>query len=136
MVEVVSSLQTYYITSETDVMSAVMGCYNVARELGFDEGRVSEISTSVSELAMNVVKYAEFGRVELSQLTNGKAIGLRVTVRDKGPGIRNIEDALSDHYSTGQSLGLGLPGVKRMMDGFELTTELEKGTTIVAEKWV
>ncbi|EHH2471199.1 anti-sigma regulatory factor [Vibrio vulnificus] len=136
MVEVVSSLQTYYITSETDVMSAVMGCYNVARELGFDEGRVSEISTSVSELAMNVVKYAEFGRVELSQLTNGKAIGLRVTVRDKGPGIRNIEDALSDHYSTGQSLGLGLPGVKRMMDSFELTTELEKGTTIVAEKWV
>ncbi|WP_080927651.1 ATP-binding protein [Vibrio vulnificus] len=103
MVEVVRSLQTYYIASETDVMSAVMGCYNVARELGFDEGRVSEISTSVSELAMNVVKYAEFGRVELSELTNGKAIGLRVTVRDKGPGIRNIEDALSDHYSTGQS---------------------------------
>ncbi|HDY7993989.1 TPA: anti-sigma regulatory factor [Vibrio vulnificus] len=136
MVEVVSSLQTYYIASETDVMSAVMGCYNVARELGFDEGQVSEISTSVSELAMNVVKYAEFGRVELSELTNGKAIGLRVTVRDKGPGIRSIEDALSDHYSTGQSLGLGLPGVKRMMDSFELTTELEKGTTIVAEKWV
>ncbi|EJV0367864.1 anti-sigma regulatory factor [Vibrio vulnificus] len=136
MVEVVRSLQTYYIASETDVMSAAMGCYNVARELGFDEGQVSEISTSVSELAMNVVKYAEFGRVELSELTNGKAIGLRVTVRDKGPGIRNIEDALSDHYSTGQSLGLGLPGVKRMMDSFELTTELEKGTTIVAEKWV
>ncbi len=136
MVEVVRSLQTYYIASETDVMSAVMGCYNVAHELGFDEGRVSEISTSVSELAMNVVKYAEFGRVELSELTNGKAIGLRVTVRDKGPGIRNIEDALSDHYSTGHSLGLGLPGVKRMMDSFELTTELEKGTTIVAEKWV
>ncbi|EPC7289892.1 anti-sigma regulatory factor [Vibrio vulnificus] len=136
MVEVVRSLQTYYIASETDVMSAVMGCYNVARELSFDEGQVSEISTSVSELAMNVVKYAEFGRVELSELTNGKAIGLRVTVRDKGPGIRNIEDALSDHYSTGQSLGLGLPGVKRMMDSFELTTELEKGTTIVAEKWV
>ncbi|EPX4141713.1 anti-sigma regulatory factor [Vibrio vulnificus] len=136
MVEVVRSLQTYYIASETDVMSAIMGCYNVARELGFDEGQVSEISTSVSELAMNVVKYAEFGRVELSELTNGKAIGLRVTVRDKGPGIRNIEDALSDHYSTGHSLGLGLPGVKRMMDSFELTTELEKGTTIVAEKWV
>ncbi|HAU8297997.1 anti-sigma regulatory factor [Vibrio vulnificus] len=136
MVEVVRSLQTYFIASETDVMSAVMGCYNVARELGFDEGQVSEISTSVSELAMNVVKYAEFGRVELSELTNGKAIGLRVTVRDKGPGIRSIEDALSDHYSTGQSLGLGLPGVKRMMDSFELTTELEKGTTIVAEKWV
>ncbi|EID4422397.1 anti-sigma regulatory factor [Vibrio vulnificus] len=136
MVEVVRSLQTYYIASETDVMSAVMGCYNVARELGFDEGQVSEISTSVSELAMNVVKYAEFGRVELSELTNGKAIGLRMTVRDKGPGIHNIEDALSDHYSTGHSLGLGLPGVKRMMDSFELTTELEKGTTIVAEKWV
>ena len=136
MVEVVRSLQTYYIASETDVMSAVMGCYNVARELGFDEGQVSEISTSVSELAMNVVKYAEFGRVELSELTNDKAIGLRVTVRDNGPGIRNIEDALSDHYSTGHSLGLGLPGVKRMMDSFELTTELEKGTTIVAEKWV
>ncbi|NTJ38301.1 anti-sigma regulatory factor [Vibrio vulnificus] len=136
MVEVVRSLQTYYIASETDVMSAVMGCYNVARELGFDEGRVSEISTSVSELAMNVVKYAEFGRVELSELTNGKAIALRMTVRDKGPGIPNIEDALSDHYSTGHSLGLGLPGVKRMMDSFELTTELEKGTTIVAEKWV
>ncbi|GLT19094.1 serine/threonine protein kinase [Vibrio zhanjiangensis] len=136
MVEVVRSLQTYYIASETDVMSAVMGCYNIARELGFDEGRVSEISTSVSELAMNVVKYAEFGWVELSELTNGKTIGLRVTVRDKGTGICNVEDALRDHYSTGQSLGLGLPGVKRMMDSFELTTELDKGTTIVAEKWV
>ncbi|MBG0761383.1 anti-sigma factor [Vibrio cidicii] len=136
MEAMISSLQTYNIASEADVMSAVMGSFNVARQIGFDDGRVSEISTSVSELAMNIVKYAEYGRVELALITNGTSVGLRVTARDSGPGISNVEDALREHFSTGHSLGLGLPGVQRMMDSFVIQTELNKGTIIVTEKWV
>ncbi|EEY36651.1 anti-sigma B factor RsbT [Vibrio mimicus MB451] len=95
---------------------------------------VSEIATAVSELATNVFKYAEFGTVEMQQIQSQGRMGIRITVQDKGPGIADIALAMQEHFTTGGSLGLGLPGVKRMMDEF-LIENHSRGTTVSVIKW-
>jgi len=94
------------------------------------------IATAISELARNIVMYAGQGEVIIRsvEISNGKSIV--IVARDNGPGIRSVEDALRDGYSTSGGLGLGLPGVKRLMDEFAIESELGQGTMVTIKKWL
>ena len=104
--------------------------------IGFDETICQMIATAVSELANNIIKYAGRGEVLMDRIIAGSRMGMEVIARDKGPGIEDIQKAMEDHYSSGGTLGLGLPGVKRMMDEFELTSQPVKKTTVTIRKWL
>ena len=104
--------------------------------IGFDEIVSQMIATAVSELANNIVKYAGCGEILMNRINIGSRAGIQVIARDRGPGIEDIQKAMADHYSSGNTLGLGLPGVKRMMDEFELTSDPGKKTTVTIRKWL
>jgi serine/threonine-protein kinase RsbT len=93
------------------------------------------ISTAASELARNIVKYAGSGEIVIRCVDDGLRDGLEIEARDQGPGIKDIEIAMQDHVSGSGTLGLGLPGVRRMMDDFRIDSEPGKGTTVVTTKW-
>lgn len=130
------TIETYRIYSESDVMSAVIAIFSLAQNEGFSETEVSEISTSVSELAMNIVKYAQEGIITVRSIKQSeRKQGIKVIAKDVGPGIEDLSTALEEHFSTGSSLGLGLPGVRRMVDEFDIESELGKGTQVTFIKW-
>jgi len=93
------------------------------------------IATAISELARNIVLYANEGEVVLQLLENNGRRGIKIVAGDNGPGIADIELAMQLGYSTSGSLGLGLPGVKRLMDEFEIASEVGKGTRVTVVKW-
>lgn len=123
------------ILRESDIVIARQKARALAAELGFSSCDQTLIATAISEIARNIVSYAERGEVSLGVLQNGQRPGLSITVVDEGPGIADLEQAMQDGYSTSGSLGLGLPGAKRMMDDFEISSEPGKGTTIRMRKW-
>ena len=124
------------VRNETGTAWSVMEARKAAIAIGFDEVVSQMIATAVSELANNIVKYAGSGEIRVDRIDSGRQAGIEVVARDRGPGIEDIEKAMADHYSSGNTLGLGLPGVKRMMDEFELDSEPGKGTTVTIRKWL
>jgi serine/threonine-protein kinase RsbT len=92
------------------------------------------LSTAVLEIARNIVKYAGGGEVTLDVVESGTHLEFVAVASDKGPGIPDLELAMQDGYSTGNTLGLGLPGARRLMDSFEIITEPGQGTTIIMKK--
>ncbi len=123
------------INSEVDASHAVLEATLFAREAGFEETPSRMIATAVSELVRNVLKYAGSGQLHMRQLHSDAGAGVEIEVRDSGPGILDCDAALEDHYSSGGTLGMGLPGVRRMMDEFELDSAPGSGTRVVARKW-
>jgi serine/threonine-protein kinase RsbT len=107
-----------------------------AQQAGFDETPSRMIATAVSELVRNILKYAVSGEVCLRRTKAMGRRGIEIEVVDQGPGIADCEAAMSDHFSSGGSLGLGLPGVKRLMDEFSLESTPGVGTKVVARKWI
>ncbi len=124
------------VRNETGITWSVMEARKTAIAIGFDESTCQMIATAVSELANNIVKYAERGEILMDRISSGSRVGMEVIARDRGPGIEDIQKAMEDHYSSGKTLGLGLPGVKRMMDEFELTSEPGKNTMVTIRKWL
>ncbi len=124
------------IRGETEVRRAVLESTRFAQETGFDETRSRMIATAVSELARNILKYAGSGQLRLRRVSSSRGAGVEIEVSDHGPGIADVEAAMSDHYSSSGTLGMGLPGVKRMMDEFDLHSEPGRGTRVTARKWV
>lgn len=121
-----------------DDVHAIIASQNgrrLAGELGFNAVEQAALSTAILELGRNIVKYAAAGEVVLEAIQDNGRAGVRVVVSDQGPGIPDIELAMRDGYSTGNSLGLGLPGAKRLMSTFELKSALGQGTTITMIKW-
>lgn len=108
---------------------------NMSRLFGFGTITQSRIATSISELARNIYLYAGTGTITISPLEREGVIGLQITAIDSGPGIPDIRRALEDGYSTSGALGAGLPGVRRMMDEFEIHSTLGEGTRVVVVKW-
>ena len=86
-------------------------------------------------MARNIVSYAGNGEIVMRVVRQGQRRGITVVARDRGPGIADIERAMKDGFSTSRGLGLGLPGSKRLMDEFELVSEVGKGTEITMTKW-
>jgi serine/threonine-protein kinase RsbT len=123
------------IRTEVDIVAARQQGRALAAQLGFSSSELALIATAISEVARNIIVYAKEGEIVVSLVESNPA-GIMVVVRDQGPGIADIELAMQDGYSTGGGLGLGLPGSKRLMDEFEIQTELGRGTTITMKKWV
>lgn len=123
-------------TADTGTVQCVLEAKRLASQVGFSEPNVTLIATAVSELARNVEKYAGCGQMIFTEVQKGYSRGVEIVARDEGPGIADPEQAMQDHFSTGNTLGLGLSGVKRMMDEFELETEVGKGTVVTIRKWL
>jgi serine/threonine-protein kinase RsbT len=123
------------IASEADIVLARHQGRNLAAQLGATSSEQTRIATAISELARNIVQYAKPGEIVLSVVEAGKR-GIQVIARDHGPGIADLSLALTDGYSTGGGLGLGLPGSKRLMDEFEIVSVVGQGTTVTVRKWV
>lgn len=124
------------VSQDYHVFVARQTAKSVAEEAGLELVGVFSVATSVSELASNLSRHTTAGgvlRFEIIRLEG--AAGLRVTSEDSGPGISDIDEAMQDGFSTGGSLGSGLPGVERLMDEFEIESEPGVGTRIVATKW-
>jgi len=122
---------------DTDVLKARRLAREMAVGMGFDKYGVNEIETSISELATNLVKHnALNGEIAIRTVTNREHTGIELRAEDQGPGIRDITTAMKDGESTKISLGIGLPGVKRMMDEFSIQSEHGKGTLVAARKWL
>jgi serine/threonine-protein kinase RsbT len=124
------------IRSDADIVSARQQGRSLAAAIGFSATDATLIATAISELARNIVIYAGQGEVELQSVETSQKKGIMISARDSGPGIRSIEDVLRDGYSTSGGLGLGLPGVKRLMDEFAIESELRQGTAVTIKKWL
>ena len=123
------------IDNDADIVEARQKGRELAGRLGFSATDLVLITTTISELARNIVLYANNGEVRIAELRDNGKDGVVVIARDEGPGIANVEKALQDGYSTSGSLGLGLPGVRRLMDEVEIHSALGRGTTVIAKKW-
>ena len=124
------------IESDADIVTARQQGRSLAARAGFGNSELTLIATAISEVARNIVEYAGRGEVILSLTEGSNSQGIVVVARDQGPGIPNLEQALRDGYSTHGSLGLGLPGARRLMDEFEIVSEVGKGTTVTMKKWM
>ena len=123
------------VREESDVGVARRRAHELALGAGFREGGAGAIATAVSELARNIVLHAGKGEILLSVAREGGRRGVVVVARDEDRGIRDVEAAMLDGYSTGRGLGLGLSGARRLMDEFTLVSALGKGTTVTMKKW-
>ena len=124
------------IENEMDVTRAVLETVSFCTAVGIDRGRGQMVATAVSELARNIVKYATRGDVILRPCVGQSGHGVEIVVEDDGPGIDDLEQAMQDHFSTSGTLGLGLPGVKRMMDEFAIESQRGRGTRVTIRKWL
>lgn len=125
------------ITDESDIVKARQVARQRAVASGFSQMDQSRIATAVSELARNVVRYAFNGKGEVlvrEVISDAGQTGIEVEVRDQGPGIPDIERAMTQGFSSGKGLGLGLSGTKRLMDEMKLDSS-PNGTTVVIRKW-
>ena len=95
----------------------------------------TKLITAASELVRNMLRYANGGKIRIEIVSKGRDNGIRLTFADTGPGISNIDLAMKDGYSTGKSLGLGLPGARRLVNEFNIQTVTGKGTTVTIIKW-
>ena len=123
------------IERDVDVVTARQEGRALALLLGFSSGDATVVATAISELARNIVLYAKGGEIVITLAEQGSQRGLKITARDEGTGIRDVERVLRRGYSTSGGLGLGLPGVRRMMDEFELVSQSGKGTVVTVKKW-
>jgi serine/threonine-protein kinase RsbT len=123
------------IESDADVVTARQRARQMAGELELTTTDQTLLATAISEVARNVTTYAGEGEVELRVVHERGRDGIEVVCRDEGPGIANVELAMQDGYTTGNGLGLGLPGTRRLVDVFELETASGEGTRIRLVKW-
>ena len=124
------------IGSDSDIVIARQKGRALVAELGFSLTDTVMIATSISELARNIVLYAKRGEIVLGvTLSDLGKRGVVVVARDDGPGIEDVGRAMESGYSTSGSLGLGLPGVRRLMDEFQIVSVVGKGTVVTAKKW-
>jgi len=124
------------IESDSDLLAARQEARAIAFELGFSLTAVVGIVTALSEMTRNMLTYAGRGELLIEPVRDGDRSGILISARDEGPGIPDLQKAMMDGYSTSGGLGMGLPGIKRLMDSFEIRTEPEKGTTVIVRKWL
>jgi serine/threonine-protein kinase RsbT len=123
------------ISSAADIVTARQRGRELAAKLGFSGGDQTVVATAISELARNILEYARTGHIEVGVAHRDSRMGLFVVALDAGPGIADISRAMQDGYSTGKGLGLGLPGVKRLMDEFVIVSAPGEGTSVTVRKW-
>ena len=124
------------ISSGADIVAARQEGRKLADQLGFSDVDQTVIATAISEVARNIVEYAEKGEIHINPILNGTKKGILIVARDSGPGIVDLALAMQDGYTTGRGLGLGLSGAKRLMDEFDIQSMEGQGTTVTMKKWV
>jgi serine/threonine-protein kinase RsbT len=129
-----NAARTVRVAGDVDVATAARAARGLAEACGLSGVEAQHVATAVSEVARNAVKYARGGEVELAPAERAGRRGLQVTVRDRGPGIADVTAALRDGTSTGGSLGLGLPGARRLMDDFAIRSG-PGGTVVAMARW-
>ncbi|MEH2152749.1 anti-sigma regulatory factor [Nostoc sp.] len=127
--------ETINIQSSTDVVLVRQSVRQLAVEIGLGLVDQTKIITAASELARNTLDYGGGGTVKLETLQEGRRRGLRLTFEDRGPGISDIELALKDGFTTGNGLGMGLGGAKRLASEFEIQSVVGEGTRIIIVRW-
>ncbi|HEY7074719.1 MAG TPA: ATP-binding protein [Solirubrobacteraceae bacterium] len=132
----VESEERIAIESDADVVVARQRARRLAAQVDLTSTDQTLLATAISELARNITAYAVRGEVLVGVVhgDDGRR-GVRVVARDDGPGIEDIEAALTDGYTTGNGLGLGLPGARRLVDEFQIETAPGQGTTVTLVKW-
>src|ERR671913_636116 len=123
------------IQKEQDVVPFRNRVKEYAIKIGMSLVTQTKLITACSELVRNMLKYAGGGNTTIEVISKGRENGIRVIFEDKGPGIKDVELAMKDGYSTGKSLGLGLPGTRRLVNEFDIKTEVGTGTTVSIVKW-
>lgn len=127
--------ETLSIASEEDIVRVRQSTRKLAIECGFSLVDQTKMVTAASELARNTFVFGGGGTVTIEVLQDGGRSGLRLTFEDQGPGIADIEQAMSDGYTSGGGLGLGLGGSKRLVNEFEIRSNVGEGTTVVIARW-
>jgi serine/threonine-protein kinase RsbT len=126
----------FRIESESDIVMARQVVRSAATNLGFGITDVTRIVTAASELTRNIYQHAKSGVMHWRLLNRGTGVGLELVFEDHGPGIPDITKAMEAGFSTGNGLGMGLPGSKRLMDEMTIESAVGKGTTVVVRKWL
>ncbi|RYL87821.1 ATP-binding protein [Sporolactobacillus sp. THM7-4] len=124
------------INSEWSIIQARRLGRSLSKYVGFNQLEQARITTVITELARNILLYARQGIIWMEIITAGGKTGLKITARDQGPGIKDIRDAILDGYTTSDSPGAGLPGVRELMDEFDINTMEGEGTTVTTIKWI
>jgi serine/threonine-protein kinase RsbT len=123
------------IRTDADVVTARQEARSMGAGLGFSSTDLTLLATAISEVARNITAYAGEGEVMLRRVEQNGRRGIEVLAVDEGPGIDDVELAMQDGYTTGNGLGLGLPGTRRLVDDFDLQTTPGAGTTVRLVKW-
>ena len=123
------------LQGEQDVVVARQIVRRVAQELGFSLVDQTKIVTATSELARNTIKHGLGGKMDMEVVNTGPRNGVRLTFTDTGPGIPDINRAMTDGYTTGNGLGMGLSGAKRLVNEFEIESAPGKGTRVTIVRW-
>lgn len=131
----VQKCDTHPIRSEADVVRVRQAVRSWAKDLGFRLVDQTKLITAASELARNTLVYGGGGTARLEVLENGGRKGLRLIFEDQGPGIPDMELALTDGYTTGEGLGLGLSGSRRLVNEFEIESRKGEGTRVTIVRW-
>jgi serine/threonine-protein kinase RsbT len=124
------------IQSSADIVTARQQGRTIAAEIGFSNSNLTIIATAISEIARNIVEYAKEGEAVISLINDGPRQGIQIVLSDEGPGIPDTSTVMRDGFSTGRGLGIGLPGARRLMDEFEIVSEVGRGTTVTMKKWI
>ena len=136
MTESGNGVFTVKVTNEFHIAKARIASKLLAKSIEFGDVESYSIVTSVSELANNLVFHAhKGGMITMIAIKQNGTVGIEIIAEDEGPGIPDLKQAMQDGFSTNRGLGGGLPGVKRLMDEFYITSEVGTGTRIVARKW-
>ena len=123
------------IAADVDIVTARQEGRELAERMGCSSIESTMIATAISEIARNIMSHAGRGEIAISAVAIDGRNAIEVVASDAGPGIADLERAMQDGYSTGAGLGLGLPGAGRLMDQFEVRSEVGVGTTVVMRKW-
>ncbi len=124
------------IGREGDIVAARQKGRELAGSIGFSQTEQTLIATAISEIARSIIEHAGTGEVELGVIYDRGRSGILIVARDQGPGITDLEAAMRDGFSTRGSLGLGLPGARRLVDQLDVTSRPGHGTTVTMRKWV
>ena len=128
--------ETLNVASEADMVLTRQAVRAWAIELGFRLIDQTKIVTAASELARNTLIYGGGGTMTMSALRDGPKKGLRLVFEDQGPGIADVQLAMQDGYTTGDGLGMGLGGARRLVSDFDIQSRVGQGTRVMASKWV
>jgi serine/threonine-protein kinase RsbT len=126
----------FSVATDDDLLEARQFARTYALELCFSVPQIVAIISAISEMGRNMLLFAGHGELEIRRLQGAVKQGIEIRARDKGPGIKDLQKVLLDGYSTSGRLGMGLSAIRRLMDNFKISSDQEKGTTVIAAKWL